>query len=222
LNLTCNITLGQPTVIPTAQPSVIPTAQPSLIPTAQPSLIPTAQPTTMPSNTPTVFQMTSIIPHEKISKGTITAVVVVIGLLLLGTIAGLYYKYEKKRKAWVRQKEAEEKWRDVYGRDDNVVNPINFEISKNFHDTTVDNFFGRSSEIALTNIIRSTDIENSNEVASATIDTASTTNTNLPSNNDSKFTTQQMKGYRPKVNILEKKLKKRANDQRLSAKSENT
>ena len=176
----------------------------------------------MPSKTPTVFQMTSI--NEKISKGTIAAVVVVIGLLLLGTITGLYYKYEKKRKAWVRQKEAEEKWRDVYGRDNNVVNPINFEI-KNFHDMTVDNFFGRSSEIALTNIIHSTDIENSSEVVSATIDTASTTinSTTLSSNSASKFTKQQMmSGYQPKVNILEKKLKKRANDERLSAKSENT
>jgi len=125
--------------------------------------------------------------HDTTSKNVITSVSVVVGLLALVTFLGIYYKIDKKRKALAKIKDAETKWREVYGHgQEQVMNPMATEMNS----VAIETLFPCENDI----IMQTGDVE-----SSASINNLNTDNTiNRSSHNQS----------RPKVNALERKLKK--------------
>jgi hypothetical protein len=133
--------------------------------------------------------------RDTISKSVITSVSVVVGQLALLTFVGIYNKINKKKRALAKLKDAETKWREVYGHgQEQVMNPVAIEMNS----VAIDTFFRRENDS-----IMQTDVETSvNNVN--TINTTNTINT--------ASTHHHKPQSRPKVNALERKLKKRLAD----------
>ena len=162
--------------------------------------------------------------HDNISKNVITSVAVVIGLLVILTLIGIYYKIDKKRRALARIKDAETKWREVYGHrqeQEQVMNPIAIEMNSAASNMAIETFFSRESDINMqTDVEISNSINNINNISNinsistisniSTTSTASTPSTTTSITNNTAST--QKPQTRPKVNALERKLKKKLVD----------
>jgi len=128
------------------------------------------------------------------------------------TFIGIYYKIDKKRRALAKIKDAETKWREVYGhRQEQVMNPIAIEMNSAASNMAIETFFSRGSDIMETDVETSNNINNINPINTiSTIHTTSTPSTTTSIINNT--TSTQKPQTRPKVNALEKKLKKRLAD----------
>jgi len=124
--------------------------------------------------------------RDTTSKSVVTSVSVVVGLLALLTFVRIYNKINKKKRELAKIKDAETKWREVYGHgQEQVMNPVAIEMNS----VATDNFFRCENDT-----IMQTDVE------------TSVINVNTA------ITHHHKPQSRPKVNALERKLKKRLAD----------